>query len=679
MTLCTKNKLFSRIRFFTIRLSLEKKLLGSFLVILSLVLLAGLTGRKASHSIAYYARILNTQKFPAQTALLSLAHAFSNAQRMIDQYILSDTALPESEKKIQEALADVDMWVSMLRYGTAANEFKSSPAGERYRARKMSLVIPQSSRKTMRLIEDISVKHKALVGLIQQLMQVQQAYVKCYIMEGGHRYDLQLYVTKAQFHYARLIEELRTAVLADIALPPALLLSADTVGKQLAAYRIEDESIMKTVKAFKDTQALFYGIVENIRNASTQEEKNRILMSGMPTLITFQNQLRTLNEQAGTLIASLETKTSTVAKQVHVISEALDHIIEDLLAQGTREMQGALADTETASKQSSTRVSIIFMAASLLAVLLGLLITYNMKGSLRSIIATLKEGAEQADAVAAQVTYASQHLSSGAREQAGYFKHMLGELDVMHMVEEKNHEHTKDVYTLTGDAYTTAKKGSDTMINMQNAMDDIKASSDKMSKIIKTIELIAFQTNLLALNAAVEAARAGEFGKGFSVVADEVRNLARRSKEAALDTVALVESNVEKVKHGNSVTQAVEEAFVIIMTKLKKVNKLMENIDQVVSAQSESIKYITESMHTMYGITTQNDATAKECFIAADEVSQQALQSKKMVAQLQEIVRGIQEEITKNAMAYYDAAGLSDKTNDLDQSALPELPSGSQP
>src|SRR5258708_3590799 len=116
----------------------------------------------------------------------------------------------------------------------------------------------------------------------------------------------------------------------------------------------------------------------------------------------------------------------------------------------------------------------------------------------------------------------------------------------------------------------SADAGASHMDEMRHAMDAIKASSDEIAKIIKTIDEIAFQTNILALNAAVEAARAGEAGAGFAVVAEEVRNLAQRSATSARETAAKIEDAIQRSKHGAQISDHVARSLGEIVEKARK-------------------------------------------------------------------------------------------------------------
>jgi methyl-accepting chemotaxis protein len=175
---------------------------------------------------------------------------------------------------------------------------------------------------------------------------------------------------------------------------------------------------------------------------------------------------------------------------------------------------------------------------------------------------------------------------------------------------------------------------------MNEAMTGISQSSLEIGKVIKVIEEIAFQTNLLALNAAVEAARAGEQGKGFAVVADEVRSLAMRATGAAKETTALIEGAAACSREGVEVAEEVGTALGVIHSDVEKVTDIVSGISKASGEQAQGVDHVNTAVSHIDRITQQNAAGAEQSASAAEELSVQSQTVRGMVDELVVVVEG---------------------------------------
>jgi methyl-accepting chemotaxis protein len=231
---------------------------------------------------------------------------------------------------------------------------------------------------------------------------------------------------------------------------------------------------------------------------------------------------------------------------------------------------------------------------------------------------------EQIDAGSHQVSDASQSLSQGATESAASLEQITSTMNELGSQTRSNAENATQANQLAVQSRRSAEDGNGHMLEMIAAMGEINTSSHNISKIIKTIDEIAFQTNLLALNAAVEAARAGQHGKGFAVVAEEVRSLAARSAKAARETAELIEGSVQKVASGSQIADKTAEALGRIVADIGKVTDLVAEIAASSNEQAQGISEINIGLGQIDQVTQQNTANAEQSAAAAEELASQS-------------------------------------------------------
>ena len=334
------------------------------------------------------------------------------------------------------------------------------------------------------------------------------------------------------------------------------------------------------------------------------------------------------------------------------VSKKRQTAADEVLLQAKATAQLGMSDTDKGSKDAAaslaTASSIMIsglIAAVIIGICLAVFLTRSITGPIRRIIEGLTEGAEEVSSASGQVSSAAQSLAEGSSEQAASIEETSSSLEEMSSMTKQNADNAQQANTLMSEAKQVVGTANESMGQLTESMVEITQASEETSKIIKTIDEIAFQTNLLALNAAVEAARAGEAGAGFAVVADEVRNLAMRAADAAKNTANLIEGTVKKVKDGSELVGRTNEAFQQVAASSTKAADLVAEISAASNEQAQGIGQINTAVTEMDKVTQQNAANAEESASAAEEMSAQAETMKGMVDELQGIVGGSSKAI----------------------------------
>jgi methyl-accepting chemotaxis protein len=366
--------------------------------------------------------------------------------------------------------------------------------------------------------------------------------------------------------------------------------------------------------------------------------------SGKRAVAGVKQKMTDLDSFARDLDALLRADRATDAYQVfrHKGAALHDTSIEALRVIIANQAKFLTADMSTAST-SYGQIRLTILVSALLALGVAVMFVIAVRGivrTLRDATAELGAGAEQVSSASGQVAASALTLSQGASEQAASLEETSASMEEMASMTRRNAENSHQASTLMQDADRQGGQSNVVLGEMVHSMTAITESSAKVSKIIRTIDEIAFQTNILALNAAVEAARAGEAGAGFAVVADEVRSLAHRSAQAAKDTAGLIEEATTAAAAGGTKVVQVAASIAAITDSISRVKVLVEEVSVASRQQTQGIDQVTRAVGQMEQVTQSTAATAEESAAASEELNAQAEHALAVVSRLRTLING---------------------------------------
>jgi methyl-accepting chemotaxis protein len=353
----------------------------------------------------------------------------------------------------------------------------------------------------------------------------------------------------------------------------------------------------------------------------------------------FAEAQQLINERANPVVRSAEDAARGLVKRHH-----------DAMAEASRESARSYAGAQWL-------IAVVITVAGVFCVAVVWLVRH-VNSSLRSVSYELRDGAQLVVDASSQMSVSAQSMSQGAAQQAASLEETSASMEEMGGMTRRNAENSHQAAALMAEAAKVVGNANRALEDMVSSMTSIKDSSNRVSKIIKTIDEIAFQTNILALNAAVEAARAGEAGMGFAVVADEVRSLAQRSAQAAKDTAALIEAALASSNEGSQKVEQVASGFGAITASVTEVKALVDEVSGASKQQALGIEQVTQAIRQMERVTQTTAATAEESAAACEQLNTQADVTMQLVGRL-ELMVGSSGQRTEAAAPAHTSRGTS--------------------
>ena len=340
----------------------------------------------------------------------------------------------------------------------------------------------------------------------------------------------------------------------------------------------------------------------------------------------------------GTLADGSTDRLGRRQQQLVQIVEEHNRSVQEACAPVVAALAADQAAIQKRAGMWQSNMVIMLIGAIIVAVGLGFFVARAIVLPLNTTINGLNIASTQVQQASEQVARGSSDIAEGSSSQAHGVQEINTTISRVAEMTRNNADNARIAFQKAEEARTSADGSAQTMQTMSSAMDSIKESTDKTAMIIKTIDEIAFQTNLLALNAAVEAARAGEAGRGFTIVAEEVRNLAQRSAQAARDSNALIAESQETADQGIQASRDVESILTSIRDTIGQLADLTQEVSAASREQSEDIENINTALAEIDRVTHQIAASAEETASSSQELASQVTDVNDMIDILFNIV-----------------------------------------
>ncbi len=461
-----------------------------------------------------------------------------------------------------------------------------------------------------------------------------------------HAFDPELNILLASrwIDHLNWIKNLNNSILTGSQFEGGLDPSQCAFGKWYHSYTPKNQAFATLLVKWEEPHRQLHASASAIVQAQTKKN------SSQAATIYRQKTLPLLAELEDAYLESQKwiTTNSQRNKTAHtVFNTDTKNALQDTqsILQSLVTITGTDAEHVSASVLTEINSTVfLIIGVSFLAIALGslsaFLIIRAISRPLNKAITGLEQGSTEVDLASKHIATSSHTLADSAQQLAATNEQVSSSMEEITSMARQNAENSKIADAHMQEANDILQTASLHMNELTTSMSEISASSQETSKIVKTIDDIAFQTNLLALNAAVEAARAGEAGAGFAVVAEEVRNLAMRAATAAHETSTLLEATVTNVQGGTSKLKDTTTAFANLHKKVSGVVTLLAEITVASNEQAHGVSQANKGVTEMEAVAQRIAATAEESSAASEELSAQSELTQDYVHEMANMIHG---------------------------------------
>ncbi len=551
------------------------------------------------------------------------------SDRMVQTHFSRLTALYDFKMSVNNILnsyniSDQDT-ASFIKYGEPLRDAFAADAESAEDIAKMSECYNRILEKITRL-QDIRTDLSKILGIADRLIEYQKKSVELFSEQNKAEIQKQIDdLTDAGFNTISytlnikgegnlLINIINTAAEADT--PDALTELQRRFGQHLEKYRNAKDIFQQS-----DLSRSNPILLENITAVGKRFEQ---FGNGEKSIFSFRREEIAVEDQIRGILSENGQIAGKMRDQVTQIVSKTQTEVSDLWIKFIHLLKAAIRG-----------FFIIAATVIVIILLLSAFIPRALVKPLKKAIHDLKESSHQVSMISEDSYRAAQHLAAGAAEQSSSLSQTSASLKGIADKTGQTAQYAENVNFTIKNMTPVLAQAEDRIGELRHSMDEITNASHRTTDIIKTMDAIAFQINLLALNASVEAARAGEAGAGFAVVANEVRNLARKSAEAAKATTEMIEEIIEKIALGSDTVGKSNASFSEIVGQVGSIGELVGNIASASAEQAADVEQIYAQVGQLDDITRQNSESADKSASFSDKMN---AESQKMTAIIRDLV-----------------------------------------